>query len=346
MQAGLGVGILEIDVGLDGAYNQRPDWIAGNVMGIMTGRVYVGIAGWSYPDWKGIVYAGSKTDQLEYVSRFVDCIEINNTFYRPPSEKTTKSWLKSVSERKDFFFTAKLHRDFSHEGKIEQEMVKEFHSGFQPLLETDKLRHLLVQFRYDFADCENNRQHLSKIVESFSKTFNLAVEVRHKSWQQEDALKFLDGLGISVCNLDYPTASNSFDMQYCTIGRNGYFRLHGRNEEKWFSRASPGFPATARSAETSARTSRAGRDEIYNYYYNSNELAGIRERIKKLADAFQTLTVIANNHFRGAELANAIELRALLSGQKQFVPEGLLRAYPNLNSVAIRTSGNLLWNGA
>jgi uncharacterized protein YecE (DUF72 family) len=302
---------------------------------LMAARVYIGIAGWSYPDWKGIVYTGSKGDQIEYVSRFIDCVEINNTFYRPPSQNTTKSWLKSISGKPDFFFTAKLHRDFSHEGKIDAEMVKEFHQGFQPLLETNKLKHLLVQFRYDFADCEDSRQHLSKIAESFSDVFNLAVEVRHKSWQQENALKFLDGLGVSVCNLDYPTASNSFDMQYCTVGRNGYFRLHGRNEEKWFSRA--------------------GRDEIYNYYYNSSELAGIKERIEKLADAFETLTVIANNHFRGAELANAIELRALLSGQKQFVPEGLLRAYPNLDSVAIssgrrpcrspdKTGRNLLWD--
>jgi uncharacterized protein YecE (DUF72 family) len=291
----------------------------------MTGKVYIGIAGWSYPDWRGIVYAGSKIDQLEYVSRFIDCVEINNTFYRPPSDKTTKSWLKSISGKPDFFFTAKLHRDFSHEGKIDAEMVKQFHRGFQPMLDVGKLRHLLVQFRYDFADCTDNRKHLSRITETFSGTFNLAVEVRHKSWQQEGALKFLRELGVSVCNLDYPTASNSFDMQYCTVGRNGYFRLHGRNEEKWFSRA--------------------GRDEIYNYYYNSNELAGIKERIKRLADAFETLTVIANNHFRGAELANAIELRALLSGQKQFVPEGLLRAYPNLASVALETGNNLLWDG-
>jgi uncharacterized protein YecE (DUF72 family) len=301
----------------------------------MAGRVYVGIAGWSYPDWRGIVYAGSKIDQLEYVSRFVDCVEINNTFYRPPSERTTKSWLKSISGKPDFFFTAKLHRDFSHEGKIEPEMVEQFHRGFQPMLDAGKLKHLLVQFRYDFADCKAGREHLAKITENFSDTFNLAVEVRHKSWQQEGALKFLRELGVSVCNLDYPTASNSFDMQCCIVGRNGYFRLHGRNEEKWFSRASPSF----------AQTSRAGRDEIYNYYYNSNELAGIKERIDRLAAAFETLTVIANNHFRGAELANAIELRALLSSQKQFVPEGLLRTYPNLDSIAIKTGGNLLWDG-
>lgn len=114
----------------------------------MAGRVYVGIAGWSYPDWKGIVYSSSKIDQLKYVSGFIDCVEINNTFYRPPSEKTTKSWLESIAEKPDFFFTAKLHRDFSHEGKVDSEMVKQFHKGLEPMLEADKLKSLLGQFKH------------------------------------------------------------------------------------------------------------------------------------------------------------------------------------------------------
>ncbi len=54
-----------------------------------------------------------------------------------------------------------------------------------------------------------------------------------------DTLDFLEQLGVSVCNLDYPTTWNSFDMQSrCIgIGRNGYFRMHSRNVEKWFSKA-------------------------------------------------------------------------------------------------------------
>ena len=283
----------------------------------MAGEVYIGIAGWSYPDWKGIVYIEPRIDQLEYVSRFVDCVEINSTFYRPPFEKTTRAWLERTSERKDFFFTAKLHRDITHEGKIDAEMVEQFHKGFQPLLEAGKLRHLLAQFRYDFADCSESRRHLAKITENFSDAFEVAVEVRHKSWQGQDALEFLQELGVSVCNLDYPTGWNSFDMQYCTIGRGGYFRMHGRNEEKWFSKA--------------------GRDETYNYVYSSDELGGIKKRIERLAEAFETLTVITNNHYRGAELANAIELKALLSGEKQLVPEGLLRTYPNLALISLKS---------
>ncbi len=282
------------------------------------GKIYIGIAGWSYPDWRGIVYERAKMDQLEYVSRFIDCTEINNTFYRPPEEKNTRLWLQSISKSKDFFFTAKLHRDFTHQGKISEEMVKQFHKGFEPLLETNKLKHLLVQFRYDFDDNKENRQHLTKIAKSLSDVFNLAVEVRHKSWKEKDALKFFEGLDVSVCNLDYPTTWNSFDMQDCTIGKNGYFRMHGRNEEKWFDKDT-------------------GRDETYDYYYNEDEIAEIKNRIDRLALAFETLTVIANNHFRGAELANAIELKALLSGQEQPVPEGLLRAYPKLAKIALQT---------
>ena len=281
----------------------------------MAGRVYIGIAGWSYPDWKGIVYTSSKIDQLEYISRFVDCLEINSTFYRPPFEKTTKSWLEKTSKHQDFFFTAKLHRSFTHEGRIDAEIVKHFHRGFEPFLEAGKLKHLLVQFRYDFDDTSRNRQHLTEIVGNFSKAFSLAVEVRHKSWQMPDALEFLGALGVSICNLDYPTTRNSFDMQQCTVGENGYFRMHGRNAEKWFSKA--------------------GRDETYDYYYSEDELNQIRQRVDELAKAFETLTVIANNHYRGAELANAIELKVLISGQKQDVPEGLLRAYPNLGKIAL-----------
>ncbi|HUU20475.1 MAG TPA: DUF72 domain-containing protein [Sedimentisphaerales bacterium] len=280
----------------------------------MSGQIYIGIAGWSYPDWKGIVYTSSKIDQLEYVSRFVDCLEINSTFYRPPFEKTTKSWLQKTSKRPDFFFTAKLHRSFTHEGKIDAEIIRHFHKGFEPFLEAGKLRHLLIQFRYDFDDTNRNRHHLTEIIKSFSKAFSLAVEVRHKSWQMPDALDFLEQLGVTVCNLDYPTTWNSFDMQQCTVGRNGYFRMHGRNAEKWFSKA--------------------GRDETYDYYYNEDELTQIKQRVGELAKALKTLTVIANNHYRGAELANALELKALITGQKQPVPEGLLRAYPNLTRIA------------
>jgi uncharacterized protein YecE (DUF72 family) len=189
----------------------------------MSSLVYIGVAGWSYQDWEKIVYPNTRIDHLEYISRFVDCIEINSTFYRPPDEKTSESWLKRTQAKTDFFFTAKLHKDFTHEGKIEPEMVKKFHNGFEPLLEQDKLKKLLVQFKYDFDDTKDNREHLAKIIKSFSDAFDLAIELRHKLWEDPDALKFLEDLRVTVCNLDYPVAWNSFNLQKCRVGKDGDF---------------------------------------------------------------------------------------------------------------------------
>ncbi len=280
----------------------------------MQAKVHIGIAGWSYPDWKGIVYP-RRVDPLTYVSRFVDAIEINSTFYRPPEARLSETWLKKTEARQGFFFTAKLHQDFTHHGHLDPGMVESFHEGLAPLVQSGRLDRLLAQFRYDFQDQPAHREQLKRLVESFNETFDLVVEVRHVSWQQPEALEFVASLGVTVCNLDYPVGPQSFNPDLCTIGSQGYFRLHGRNHEKWFSRCS--------------------RDETYNYFYNEEELAQIHQRIDRLSQALKTLTVITNNHYQGAELANALELKALLTGQRVEVPEPLLEAYPHLNRISV-----------
>ena len=284
-------------------------------MMVALGEIAVGIAGWSYPDWKGIVYpVGRRVDELAYVSGFVDAIEINNTFYRPPSAKNSESWLRRTAGREGFFFTAKLHQDFTHKGKLEEGMVREFYEGFGPLLEARRLRGLLAQFRYDFGDTPGNRRQLGWIVERFGEAFDLIVEVRHRDWQEAEGLAFLEGLGVSVANLDYPVGRGNFQMHQCRVGRQGYFRLHGRNYAAWFSKE-------------------AGRDETYDYYYSPEELDEGVGRVRQLAEAFGRLTVIANNHYHGAELANALELKFRLTGRKAPAPEELLREYPRLAAV-------------
>ena len=281
----------------------------------MTSSLSIGVAGWSYPDWQGIVYPRGVKDQLHYLYRYVDCIEINSTFYRPPEERFCKSWLNRTKEKKKFFFTAKLHKSFTHEGRFDPEMALQFQKGFEPLLEAGKLQHLLIQFRYDFNDTQEHRDQLNRLIKLFSPTFNLVVEVRHRSWQQQDALDYLQDLGVTVANIDYPVGKDSFDLKNCSVGRTGYFRLHGRNEEKWFSKSS--------------------RDETYDYYYNTKELADIQDRIKELLNIYPSVVVITNNHYQGSEVANALELKASLTGEKVLIPEDLMLRYPHLAEIAL-----------
>lgn len=283
------------------------------------GSIAVGIAGWSYPDWTGIVYPKSCKDPLRFAAGLVDCIEINSTFYRPPEENAARSWARQVQEKKGFFFTAKLHQSFTHEGRIDSELVRQFQRGFKPLLEAGLLRRLLMQFRYDFDASEDHRRYLGKLIECFQNLCPIAVEFRHCSWQEPAILDELEQKGISVCSIDSPAGSDLFVWNERAVGKAGYMRLHGRNAAAWFAKST--------------------RDERYDYYYSPEELREIAARIQRLAACCRTYTVIANNHYKGAELANALELKFLLTGLKQQVPDGLLMRYPALSQIAL--SGGL-----
>jgi uncharacterized protein YecE (DUF72 family) len=281
----------------------------------LASRIRCGVAGWSYPDWTGYVYGPEVKDQLRFVADYVDLIEINNTFYRPPNRRNAESWVRRTSDLAGFCFAAKLHQDVTHGGKIEPAMVRDFHEGLAPMAAAGRLRHLLAQFRYDFADGPEARAHLRKIKEAFGDITNLTVEVRHKSWEAPDALEFLDSLGVAVAALDYPLATNSFSLWETGVGEHAYLRLHGRNVKAWFSKG-------------------AGRDETYNYLYSARELEGIRSRILKTAKMSSTLTVVANNHYQGKEMVNALQLKSMLTGGKVPVPPLLVARYPELKDIA------------
>ncbi len=278
------------------------------------GNIFFGIAGWSYPDWEGIVYSGSGRDKLVYAARFVDCIEINSSFYRPPSARTAASWAERTAALPDFFFTAKLPMAITHECDLSPRTATTVREGFSPLVEAGMLRHLLAQFRYDFANCPEHLGYLERIHGAFAPLANVVLELRHKSWEDPGTLERLNSLGVTVANLDYPLARNSFSLRECGVGAHRYLRLHGRNAAAWFSRG-------------------AGRDETYNYYYSSDEIKELAGRAGKLAEKAKTLTVIGNNHFQGKEFANVLQLKALVTGNKVSVPPGLLARYPELGGI-------------
>ena len=211
--------------------------------------IRVGPAGWSYKDWEGIVYPqkpGKKFDPLEYLSRFFDTIEINSSFYRPPTISTTKSWATRVAANKQFTFTAKLHRLFTHErGKATKEDEKAFREGMDVLAKAKKLGSVLLQFPWSFKNTAEDRIYLGKLLERF-RQYPLVVEVRHASWNNEEIYEWLEERGVGVCNIDQPLFSKSIRPQALTTSPVGYVRLHGSNNQNWFPE-------------------KAARDERYNY---------------------------------------------------------------------------------
>lgn len=280
-------------------------------------RVHVGIAGWSYDDWKGVVYPPGCKDTLQFCMRHVDCIEINSSFYRTPLPKTCASWASRTAELPGFF-TAKLPQVFTHEGRVDAADVDAVRTGFRPLLDAGKLRMWLAQFSYRFTAEQNNRWHLAHIVDAVGELAPVAVEVRHRSWMEPDALEWLRDLGVSVVHLDYPGWKSGFGMRLTRIlgdERIAYFRLHGRNQHNWFRKD-------------------AGRDEVYDYDYSADEVEQLVARTAEIAAEAHETIVIANNHFHGQGMKTAVELTAALQAKQVDVPDLLVDAFPVLKRIA------------
>lgn len=95
-------------------------------------KVLVGLAGWSYKDWNGIVYPTPRPrgfHEASYLAEFFDTIEINTSFYGPLKPDMAASWLDRVAENPRFLFTAKLWQKFTHEGSTAKKDEREVREG-------------------------------------------------------------------------------------------------------------------------------------------------------------------------------------------------------------------------
>ena len=160
-------------------------------------KLYIGPAGWDYPDWQGVVYPpGLKgADRLTFLATLFTAVEINVTFYRPITADYARRWLAAVTDFPDFRFTAKVWQVFTHDRRLPEADLAQFQAGLAPLLTGGKLGALLAQFPYSFHNTEENRAYLVQLKTALQK-FPLAVEVRHRSWQQRAVREFLEHAGL------------------------------------------------------------------------------------------------------------------------------------------------------
>jgi len=290
-----------------------------------TGGLLVGTAGWSFPDWEGVVYprgAARSGEALKILSRIFDVLEINVSFYRPPTPVMARAWLAAVAPIPSFRFTAKLWQGFTHQREephdAEEQAWKE---GIAPLAEAGRLGCVLVQFPHSFRNDAPGRAYLDSILDRFAE-LTLAVELRHASWLTDEVLSMLSARHVGFCNVDQPLIGDAIPPSTVVTAPHAYVRLHGRNRRDWFRRD-------------------AGRDARYDYLYTEEEVEDWARRIglMRQRDPAATIYIIANNHYRGQAPANALELRSLLQGRPVEVPPTLLAAFPRLAKVASASGG-------
>jgi len=283
-------------------------------------KLFLGPAGWDYPDWQGVVYPpGLKgADRLTFLARLFTAVEINVTFYRPIPADYARRWLEAVTDFPVFRFTAKVWQVFTHERRLPAADLAQFQAGLAPLLAAGKLGALLAQFPYSFHNTEENRAYLVQLKTALQQ-FPLAVEVRHRSWQQRAVQEFFELAGLDFCNIDQPMVSYPMGATRWVTGPRGYLRCHGRRKEAWFEFG----------ADPAAR---------YDYLYAPEELEDLAARTRELMAKARETYVIFNNHPAGQAVANALELISLLQpGHMINLPEGLRAAFPRLIQAALKS---------
>jgi uncharacterized protein YecE (DUF72 family) len=319
-------------------------------------RMLVGTSGWSYPSgrgtWNGLFYPprgarGFKPgDELAYYAEHFETVEVNATFYRPPSAPATARWARETPA--GFEFSIKLHQRFTHRlpigrdtrspaGAVREKRlgpglpsptqtdIDEFRAGVEPIAVSGKLGAVLVQFPPGFHADGASRDYLAGLLRTF-RDYPLAVELRHRSWSDDDRAtsELLAQSDAAWVQIDEPKFRMSIRQDLApNTPRFYYLRLHGRNAAQWWNPAAP--------------------EDRYDYLYSGSELRTIAQVAGTVAPEVRKSYLYLNNHFAAKSVVNATVLKHLLNEPVtgEYRPE-LVDAYPELRGIVSEEPGRLV----
>ena len=234
----------------------------------------IGTSGWHYDDWRRRFYPQEikKSVWLEFYSRHFTTVELNNTFYRLPSEATFNNWYNATPD--DFVFAVKSSRFITHIKKLKDthEAVGNFMS--RAALLREKLGPVLYQL-------PPGRHRDDELLEAFLTNlppgYKHVLEFRHESWLVDEVYDILRRYRAGICVFDMPDLS----CPLLATTNFAYIRFHGK-------------------------------DSLYASCYSDAELADWAENIKMLAHNLEAVYIYFNNDVRGFALKNAETIRNLL----------------------------------
>jgi len=184
--------------------------------------VFVGTSGFYYREWVGCFYPPrlKPKEWLNYYGERFNGLEVNSTFYGPPSAERVKGWSEKAPK---LHFSFKLYREITHGRDLNPQWLDPFLQTEELL--KDRLICFLAQFPKSFTPSKENRKFLKELVNLLSP--KVCVELRAKEWEGEG--QFLKELGAPVVKNFSPPSLNWFSKGFATKEL-AYFRFHGPKE--------------------------------------------------------------------------------------------------------------------
>jgi len=191
---------------------------------------HIGTSGWVYPHWRGVFYAWDLPMRewlKHYAARFAT-VELNNSFYRLPSQDAFHRWKEAAPS--GFTYAVKANRYITHMKKLGgvEEALPRFLDRARLL--GDRLGPILYQLP-PFWAC--NVERLRAFLDLLPGDLKHVFEFRHPSWLNEAVFSLLEAHGAALCIVSLP----EFPCLLRATGPLVYIRLHGA-EAKYASRYS------------------------------------------------------------------------------------------------------------
>jgi uncharacterized protein YecE (DUF72 family) len=165
-------------------------------------NLYLGTIGWSYNFWKGVFYPKktASKDYLAYYSQQFNTVEVDSTFYRIPLQQTVTNWKTQTPQ--NFLFSLKFPQLITH-----IRMLRDCQYETDVFLKTvsllgEKLGALLLQFPPNFTS--DHQPDLEAYLTALPKTHRYVVEVRNKSWLNQEFYSLLKVNNVALAWADSP----------------------------------------------------------------------------------------------------------------------------------------------
>ncbi|MGI0071763.1 MAG: DUF72 domain-containing protein [Thermoplasmata archaeon] len=146
-------------------------------------RYWLGCSGWAYDDWVGPFYPPGTppANFLERYARVFRTVEVDSSFYRPPTPYLVRRWVERTPDA--FRFALKVPRDVTHapDGSDREKALAGFLTGLGPLRAAGKLAAAVLQFPASFR-APGGVPVLESLLAAVPAEVPLAVELRHGSW--------------------------------------------------------------------------------------------------------------------------------------------------------------------
>ena len=224
----------------------------------MPPKYYIGTSGFHYDHWRERFYPQglAKSKWLEYYAAHFGTVELNNSFYRLPSEKAFATWRDSSPP--DFTFAVKVSRFITHMKKLRnvEEALATFLGRARGLEE--KLGPLLYQLP---PNMRRNDEVLDAFLALLPPDLDHAFEFRHPSWFDQGVFDILRRHNAAFCSFHLP----GLPCPLVATADFAYIRFHGSEGKYW------GCYSDEELAEWAGRIAELSRDLRAVYIYFNND---------------------------------------------------------------------------